>query len=225
MSVNEKKSAALEAVSYIKNGQIIGLGTGSTAYYAIMEVGALVKNGLQIRAVPTSEQTRELATTLGIPLVDINKVEAIDITIDGADEFNDQLELIKGGGGALLREKIVASVTRQQIIIADASKQVQKLGAFKVPIEVIPFAGNAVAGKLRDYNGVATLRKKDHEIFVTDQGNYILDTDFGLIDDPATLAAALDHITGVVEHGLFINLADRVIVGRGDAVKTIVKGR
>lgn len=223
MSINEKKSAALEAVSYIKNGQIVGLGTGSTAYFAIIEIAAMLKNGLQIKTVPTSEQTRELATTLGIPLVDINEVEAIDITIDGADEFNNQLQLIKGGGGALLREKIVASITKQQIIIADASKQVEKLGAFKVPIEVIPFAGNAVARKLRGYDGVATLRKKDNKIFVTDQGNYILDTDFGLIDDPAKLAAALDHITGVVEHGLFINLADKVIVGREQEVETIVK--
>ncbi|MCF3109924.1 ribose-5-phosphate isomerase RpiA [Niabella sp. CC-SYL272] len=224
MSETEKINAALKAVSFVKTGQIVGLGTGSTAYFAIKEIGKMVQEGLQIRAIPTSEATRQLAEELQIPLVDINNVQTIDVTIDGADEFNSRLQLIKGGGGALLREKIVASITKTQIIIADASKLVEKLGAFKVPIEVIPFAANVVIRKLSALNGVATLRVKNGSTYITDQENYILDVSFGLIDDPASLAKELDHITGIVEHGLFINLADYVIVGKGDGTAVIKAG-
>ncbi|ANH79730.1 ribose 5-phosphate isomerase A [Niabella ginsenosidivorans] len=218
MNEQEKKNAALKAVTYIKEGQIIGLGTGSTAYFAIQSVGEMVKEGLTIKAIPTSEETKKMAAALAIPLADINEVTAIDITIDGADEFDSKLQLIKGGGGALLREKIVASITQQQIIIADSSKQVEKLGAFKVPVEVIPFASNAVARKLSALNGRAVLRNRNGQVYLTDQHNYILDVDFGLIDDPAALAKELDHITGVVEHGLFIDLASMVICGKGNVV-------
>ncbi|SDC70694.1 ribose-5-phosphate isomerase RpiA [Niabella drilacis] len=224
MNEQEKINAALKAVSFISSGQTIGLGTGSTAYFAIKEIGRMVREGLQIRAIPTSEATRQLAEEWKIPLANINDIETIDITIDGADEFNKKLQLIKGGGGALLREKIVASITRKQVIIADASKQVEKLGAFKVPVEVVPFAAHAVARKLNILNGVATLRVKNGSTYRTDQGNYILDVSFGLIDDPASLAKELDHITGVVEHGLFIDLADYIIVGRGDQVEVITTG-
>ncbi|MBO9619822.1 MAG: ribose-5-phosphate isomerase RpiA [Niabella sp.] len=220
MNEQEKKNAALEAVSYIKNGQIIGLGTGSTAYFAILRIGELVTNGLAIKAIPTSEETKRLATELGIPLIDVNDVNAIDVTIDGADEFTPGLQLIKGGGGALLREKIVASITKQQIIIADSSKKVEKLGAFKVPVEVIPFASNAVSLKLKSLNGAVALRTKNNAVYLTDQQNYILDVDFGLIDNPTALAKALDHITGIVEHGLFIDMASMVICGQGEKTET-----
>jgi len=223
MNEQEKINAALKAVSFVKNGQIVGLGTGSTAYFAIKEIGQMVREGLQIRAVPTSEATRRLAEEWNIPLVDINDIDAIDVTIDGADEFNNKLQLIKGGGGALLREKIVATITRKQVIIADASKEVEKLGAFTVPIEVIPFAINAVTQKLRLLTGTAVLRVKNGQTYLTDQGNYILDVDFGLIDDPATLAKELDHVTGIVEHGLFIDLADYIIVGKGDRIEVFRK--
>lgn len=224
MSEQEKINAALKAVSFVKNGQVVGLGTGSTAYFAIREIGKKVRDGLQIRAIPTSEATRQLAEEWNIPMANINDIQAINVTIDGADEFNSRLQLIKGGGGALLREKIVASITETQIIIADASKQVEKLGAFKVPIEVIPFAANAVARKLSALNGVAALRTRNGSTYITDQGNHILDVSFGLIDEPGILAKELDHITGVVEHGLFIGLADYIIVGKGDRVEIITAG-
>ncbi|MGJ7031880.1 ribose-5-phosphate isomerase RpiA [Niabella hirudinis] len=218
----EKINAALKAVSFVKSGQIVGLGTGSTAYFAIKEMGRMVREeGLQIRTIPTSEATRQLAKEWQIPLININDIDAIDITIDGADEFNNQLQLIKGGGGALLREKIVASITQQQVIIADASKQVEKLGAFAVPVEIIPFAMRAVVQKLNTLGGKGTLRHKNGKPFVTDQGNYILDTRFGLINDPAALAKELDHITGIVEHGLFIGLADCIIIGKGTGTEII----
>ncbi len=213
-SENEKQLAAKEAVKRISNNQVVGLGTGSTAYYIIQEVGRLVKEGLQIRAIPTSDKTRVLAESLHIPIIDINTVIAIDITIDGADEFTEDLLLIKGGGGALLREKIVASMTKEEIIIADSSKLVAQLGKFKVPVEAIPFAANYVQSELQKLHGAAHIRMADGKPFITDEGNYIMDTDFGLIADPVALADAIKGIAGVVDHGLFINLASKVIMGK-----------
>ena len=210
----EKQLAALEAVKYIQDGMTVGLGTGSTAFYAIKAVGEMVQNGLQIQAVPTSEHTKQLAASLNIPLIDINTIDSIDVTIDGADEFTKNLELIKGGGGALLREKIVASLTKQEIIIADSSKLVEKLGAFKVPLEVIPFASSYVIAQLQLIGGKGTIRKKDEKAFITDQGNIIIDADFGLIENAAALAEELDKIVGIVEHGLFINLTEKVIMAK-----------
>lgn len=215
---NEKQRAALEAVKEIQNGMIVGLGTGSTAYYAIQATGELVKQGLQIQAVPTSEHTREMAASLQIPLVDINTIDHIDLTIDGADEFTPKLELIKGGGGALLREKIVASMTRRFIVITDSSKKVDKLGKFKVPIEVIPFSYNYVLRELQKLGGQGIIRKKEDQPYQTDQGNYIIDADFGLIEDPTALEKQINNIVGVVEHGLFLNLASRVIMAQGDDI-------
>ncbi|ODT35086.1 MAG: ribose 5-phosphate isomerase A [Sphingobacteriales bacterium 41-5] len=209
---SEKKLAALEAVKYIRDGMTIGLGTGSTAFYAVGAIGDLVKQGMQIKAVPTSVQTKQLARSLHIPLVEINEVNEIDITIDGADEFTTNFELIKGGGGALLREKVVASLTKENITIADSSKHVQKLGKFKLPVEVIPFAMNYVISQLRGVGGEGVIRKKDNNIYMTDSKNYIIDVDFGLIGNPAKLANELDHITGIVEHGLFINRTNRIIM-------------
>jgi ribose 5-phosphate isomerase A len=217
---NEKKLAADEAVKLIRNGQVVGLGTGSTAYYAIMAIGEMVKQGLSITAVPTSQQTKILAASLHIPLVDINTITAIDITIDGADEFTSDLMLIKGGGGALLREKIVASITKQEIIIADASKKVDVLGKFKVPLEVIPFAASYVLNQLLLKQGYGKIRMVGGTPYITDQGNYIIDADFGMIANPRLLAEELNTITGIVEHGLFINLAAMVIMGKGNAVIT-----
>mgnify|MGYP003599272300 CR=1 FL=1 len=211
---NDKKLAALEAVKYIKSDMVIGLGTGSTAYYAVEAIGEMVKSGLQIKAVPTSEQTKQLAQSLKIPLIDINLIDTIDITIDGADEFTQNLDLIKGGGGALLREKIVASVSKKNIIITDSSKRVNKLGKFKLPIEVIPFAINQVIGQLKSSGGSGKIRMINDSAYVTDQGNYIVDADFGLIENPKDLAEKLDRITGIVEHGLFINLADIIIMAK-----------
>ncbi len=216
----EKELAAKEAVKLLFDGQTVGLGSGSTAGYAIREIGKLVKNGLEIRAIPTSDHTRDLATSLAIPLVDINKVDTIDITVDGADEFDPSLNLIKGGGGALLREKIVASMTTDLIIIVDSAKKVDVLGAFKLPIEVIPFATNFVLKRISKLNGDGIVRRTGTTEYLTDEGNYIIDTNFGLIKDPSSLAAELNGIEGLVGHGLFVQMAKKVIMGVGRTTKT-----
>lgn len=221
----EKYLAALEAVKFIEDNQIVGLGTGSSASHAVKEIGTMVKNGLKIQGVPTSVRTEELAKSLNIPLIDINEVTSIDITIDGADEFTDDLVLIKGGGGALLREKIVASMTRQEIIITDSTKRVEKLGKFPLPIEVIPFAVNYVQRKISQLNGIGTIRTKNGSTFITDQGNYIIDVDFGLIDDPISLSNELNKIEGIVCQGLFIGLASKAIMGISETDSTVVINR
>ncbi len=216
----EKELAAIEAVKFVKDNQVVGLGSGSTAYYAIKEIGRKVGQGIRIQGVPTSVKTQELAISMQIPLIDIHNIHTIDITIDGADEFEDDLSLIKGGGGALLREKVVASMTKEQIIIADSSKKVDKLGRFKVPIEVIPFASAYVLSQLKRMGGTGAIRQKDGKPYLTDQNNYIIDTDFGLIDNPVILAGRLKNVVGLVEHGLFIKLVSRVIMGTGDKTVT-----
>lgn len=215
---NEKKLAAAAAVKFVQEGSIVGLGTGSSASYAIQEIAALVKQGMQIQGVATSEHTAYLAESLGIPVLGFDEVHAIDITIDGADEFTTDRKLIKGGGGALFREKIVASMSKQEIIIADASKLVKQLGAFTIPIEVIPLATNYVLQELKLMGGSALLRKKSGHLFVTDNGNHIIDADFGLIDHPEALAKALNNIDGLLAHGIFIDLATKVIMADGDDV-------
>ena len=217
----EKYLAAKEAVKFISNNQIVGLGTGSTAVYAVKEIGNLVRAGLMIKGVPTSDKTKELAESLNIPLIDINKVDAIDITIDGADEFINDLSLIKGGGGALLKEKIVASMTIEEIIIADSSKKAEKLGRFPLPVEVIPFAAGYVMRKLSEIHGKGEIRIRNNSIFITDEGNYIIDTDFGVITDPVYLSNYLNNLAGVVAHGLFIKLAKKVIMGVSDTNTTV----
>jgi ribose 5-phosphate isomerase A len=214
----ERQNAAEEAVKYIKDNDIVGLGTGSTAYFAIKRIAERVQGGLNIKGVPTSEKSALLATELGIELIDINEVSSIDVTIDGADEFNKARQLIKGGGGALFREKIVASLTKNEIIIADSGKYVEQLGKFKVPVEVVPLALSYVQRQLLEIGGEGVLRKFEHTPFVTDNGNYILDTDFGLINDPVALSQELNAIDGVLAHGLFINLASIVIMGKADGV-------
>ncbi|WP_339876699.1 ribose-5-phosphate isomerase RpiA [uncultured Algoriphagus sp.] len=222
----EKQLAALAAVTYIQDGQVIGLGSGSTVYYAIQEIGKLVQNGLQIKAIPTSHKTQFLAESLNIPLIDSNSVDSIDVTIDGADEFNEDLVLIKGGGGALLREKIVASMTRKKIIIADSSKKTDKLGLkFKLPIEVIPFASNLVINQLKELGGIPKIRQQTGKEFLTDQGNWILDTDFGHIEDPYSLSTSLNEIVGLVCHGIFINLADIIVLGKDETTQTITASK
>ncbi|MCH5600536.1 ribose-5-phosphate isomerase RpiA [Niabella ginsengisoli] len=164
-----------------------------------------------------------MSVELGIPMVDINTIDSIDITIDGADEFTQNLELIKGGGGALLREKIVASLTQKQIIVTDSSKLVHELGKFKVPVEVIPFARAYVMRKLQAIGGIGLVRIKDGKEYITDQGNIIIDADFGLIENPAALDEQLNQIVGVVEHGLFIGLAHKVIMVKNGETITFTK--
>lgn len=222
-SEQEKINAAKAAVKMIEDQQIVGLGTGSTAVFAIREIAERVQKGLFIKCIPTSDTTAALARELSIPLADINAVEAIDITIDGADEFTEELYLIKGGGGALLKEKIVAAKTRREIIIADSSKHVKVLGAFKLPVEVIPFACNYVLQELRMLKGIGVVRKTHGHPFITDEGNYIIDVDFKQIENPVLLDEQLNRIVGVVEHGLFIDLAAMILMGEGDSVRTFSK--
>jgi ribose 5-phosphate isomerase A len=219
----EKKIAADEAVKLIANNSIVGLGTGSTAYFAILAVAELVKQGLNIKCVPTSEHTSSLATSLGIHLIDLKEVESIDVTIDGADEFDHNLQLIKGGGGALFREKIVASLTETEIIIADSSKKVDLLGKFKIPIEVEPLALRYVQQQITDLNGIGELRMSNYSPFITDNHNYIVDADFGLISDPKRLSDDLKRIEGVLAHGLFIDLTSIIIMGKGNETVTFKK--
>lgn len=208
----EKKSVALAAVQMVKSNDVVGLGTGSTAYYAIEELGRRVKEGLQIKAVASSLRTEEQARALGINLLPLGEVSELNISIDGADEFTTSLNLIKGGGGALFREKIMASLSKNRIIITDSSKKVEKLGAFKVPIEVVPTACQYVLGQLNKLGGSAVLRKLNNELFVSDNQNYIADVDFGLIDDPITLSICLNQVDGILAHGLFVNLTTQVIM-------------
>ncbi|QNK64967.1 ribose-5-phosphate isomerase RpiA [Pedobacter sp. PAMC26386] len=210
----EKQIAAREAVKFIQQNDIVGLGTGSTAFFAIQEIALLVKNGLKIKGVPTSEHTAALAQSLGIELLPMEQVKAIDITIDGADEFDEQLNLVKGGGGALFREKIVASLTKNEIIIADSGKLVSQLGKFKVPVEVVPLALNYVMQQLTKLNAKGEVRMKDNQPFITDNHNIIVDADFGLISDPEVLSERLNRIEGILAHGLFVQLASKVIMGK-----------
>ncbi|MGA2695338.1 MAG: ribose-5-phosphate isomerase RpiA [Terriglobales bacterium] len=223
----EKQAAARASLKFVHDGKIVGLGTGSTAAHAVRGLGELVRAGLRIRGIPTSSGTRDLATSLGIPLTNFDEVQQIDVTIDGADEFDPQLNLIKGGGGALLREKIVASASRQLVIVADAGKQVPALGKFPLPVEVIPFA-QALLAKEIEALGAKTVKPRarpDGSVFVTDEGHHILDCCFGEINDPVELARRLSDMPGVVEHGLFIGMADVVLVARGNEVTEIQKER
>jgi ribose 5-phosphate isomerase A len=214
---NVKKIAADRAMDHIQSGMILGLGTGSTAYWAIRGVGELVKQGLKVRAIATSLQSEGLAREVNIPIVSFSDIDHIDLTIDGADEVDKDLNLIKGGGGALLREKIVAAATRTYIIIVDESKLVDRLGKFPLPVEVAPFGWEMTQRKLAAL-GCTTRRrlKEDNSIFLTDNNHFIIDCSFGSIPDPRSLNEAVNSITGVMDNGLFVGMANLVIVGYKD---------
>jgi ribose 5-phosphate isomerase A len=215
----EKEAAARASLRFVKDGQVVGLGTGSTAAYFIKLLGEQVKNGLCIRGIPTSVRSRELAESLGIPLTTLDECQEIAVTVDGADEVDPQLRLIKGGGGALLREKIVASATQQMVVVADATKQVQRLGKFPLPVEVIKFAQALVAKRISALGAAVQLRTSpDGRPFVTDENNHILDCCFGEIQDPDALARQLSDMPGVAEHGLFIGMASVVLFARGGEI-------
>jgi ribose 5-phosphate isomerase A len=217
---DQKKAAAVRALDYVKPGMKLGLGTGSTAEHFVRALGEKVKQGLDVLCVPTSERTGKLAESLGIPLTNLDDTPHLDITVDGADELDRELRLIKGGGGALLREKIVATASERMIVIADASKLVETLGAFPLPVEVIPFGAAATARRIAevasDFGCTGRMSRRADEYgepFFTDSENFIYDCAFGTILDPDGLSAALNRIAGVVDNGLFIGIASLAIVG------------
>lgn len=222
-----KIAAAAEALTYVRDGMRLGIGTGSTAEEFVRLLADKVKEGLDIVGVPTSERTASLCRELGVPLTTFEETPHLDLTIDGADEVDSDLTLIKGGGGALLREKIVAAASDTMVVIADQSKVVDTLGAFPLPIEVNRFGLAATlraieaAAKQCGLAGALTLRLKDGSPFVTDGGHYIVDASFGRIPAAKTLSDALFAIPGVVEHGLFIGLACAAVIAEVDGIRTI----
>jgi ribose 5-phosphate isomerase A len=221
----EKEAAARASLRFVKDGQIVGLGTGSTAAYFIQLLGEQVKNGLRIRGIPSSERSRQQAASLGIPLTTLDECQQIDVTVDGADEVDPQLRMIKGGGGALLREKIVASATKQLVIVADATKSVPVLGRFPLPVEVIKFAQAVVMKKIEALGAEVGLRcGGDGKPYLTDENNHILDCRFGQIPDADRLARQLSDMPGVVEHGLFIDMASVVLVANGNEIVELRRG-
>jgi len=218
-----KKKVGEYAAQYVENGATVGLGTGSTVFWLLQELGNRVKAGLEFTAVATSQQTRKIGTELGIRFKDLNDIDSLALTIDGADEADAHMHLIKGGGGALLREKMVAAAGKKLIIIVDESKIVTTLGKFPLPVEVIPFGWKQVQKHIAQGIGCdnIVLRAAGNDTFITDEGNYILDCHFKAIEDPATMNTALHAIPGVVETGLFINMATTIITGtaNGDIQK------
>jgi ribose 5-phosphate isomerase A len=216
---HEKEAAGRAAAELVHDGDVVGLGTGSTAYFTVLALGERIKTGLKMTGIPTSIATAELARTVAIPLSTLDQHPVIDIDIDGADEIDPQLCLIKGGGGALLREKVIASAAKKMVVISDSSKLVPALGKFPLPVEIIAFARTVVEKKIISLGATPKLRTRpDGGPYLTDNGNPILDCSFGKIEDPPALARILSDTAGVVEHGLFIGLASMAFVGRGDRV-------
>ena len=218
-----KQIAGEKAIDFVKPGMIVGLGTGSTAYWAIRELGARIKQGLEIRAVPTSTQSELLARELNIPIAPFGEVDRIDLDIDGADEVDRDLNLIKGGGGALLREKIIASASDRILIVADESKLVQSLGNFPLPVEVFPFAWELTFRQLKQLGCIPVLRREKDQHFISDNGNFIIDCAFGVMSDPSRILRQLGKIPGIAGHGLFLGMADIVIIGKENGKSEILE--
>jgi len=222
--IDKEKELAGSAVSdFVKDGMILGLGTGSTFYYAIKKIGEMVKDGLKIKAVSTSSSTDKLAKSLNISIMSIDDVQKIDLTIDGADEVDPNFNGIKGGGGALLFEKVVAKSSKKNLWVVNSAKMVKKLGKFPLPVEVVPYALGNVFKKLERKGYNPRVRMKDGEKYITDSGNYIIDASLGVIEDPYKLEVELNMIPGVVENGLFLDVVDIVVVGKGESVEIIRK--
>jgi ribose 5-phosphate isomerase A len=218
----EKEAAGRAAAQLVCDGDIVGLGTGSTAYFAVVALGERVRAGLKMIGIPTSIQTGDLARAAGIRLTTLDNYPKIDITIDGADEIDPRLNLIKGGGGALLREKIIASASKKMVVVADSGKVVPVLGKFPLPVEIIDFARVVLEKRIAALGATTKVRmKSDGKPFVTDEGHHILDCNFGKIPDPESLGRELDSLPGVVEHGLFIGLASLAMIGKGESVEEL----
>ena len=217
-----KVLTAKTAVEYVKDGHVVGLGTGSTARYVVLALGERVKAGLTIKGVPTSRETAELARQQGIPLIDQDNAWIIDVAIDGADQVDPHFNLIKGGGGALLKEKIVAASAKQFIVLVDHTKRVPVLGgSFPLPIEVVPFGWGSTAREIEALTkSRVVLRERNGNPFITESGNMIVDVHLDRIDQPRDLEIALNQIPGIVETGLFVNRTDVLIVGTAQGVQT-----
>ena len=226
----QKKAAAIAALEYVKAGNKVGLGTGSTANHFITALAEKVRGGFDVECVATSRASFQLASSLGLKMTTLEKQAHLDVTVDGADEFDGNFQLIKGGGGALLVEKIVATSSRYMVVIADQSKKVNALGKFPLPVEVVPFGVNATAWKIEralklcDLKGKMQLRLKDGKPFVTDSGNAIIDVTIGHIPEPRRLDNLIKSIPGVVDHGLFIDICGIIMMGTDDGVQTFRKG-
>lgn len=217
---SHKRMAGEAALQYIRDGDLVGLGTGSTVKYFLLALGEKVKAGFRVKGIPTSLETSRLANDLHIPLLPYEDKWKLDIAVDGADQVDPKFQLIKGGGGALLREKIVASAARQFIVIVDQAKCVSFLGKpMPVPVEVVPFGWPNAQRKIRDLGWPSHLRKKNNQAFKTDEGNVILDVEIGRIEDPAILEIQLNGIPGVVENGLFVDMTSQIIIGSTNGVE------
>ncbi len=224
--MDAKQRVGFKAAEFVEDGMTVGLGTGSTAFWLVARLGERVRDeGLRVRCVPTSRRTEEQALSLGIPLVSLGEVGGLDLAIDGADEIGPDLALIKGGGGALLREKLVAGAARRFVVIADASKKVPVLGGFPLPVEVVLFAWELTARRVSAVTKAeALLRRGDGgEAYLTDNGNYILDCFCGEIPDPARTERELKALVGVVESGLFVGMADLAVVADADGVELVAR--
>lgn len=217
-----KRQAAGAALTYVKTGMVLGLGTGSTAHHFIEGVARLVADGMELKAIPTSFATAERAKSLGIPLTSLEETPRLDLCVDGADEIDPKLDLIKGLGGALFREKIVAAASEMFLVIADESKLVPRLGTkAPVPVEIHPFGWRIAAQALEALGAKVELRRQGGDVFVTDNGNRIVDARFASLRSPAKLAIQIMSIPGVVGHGLFLGMADTVLVGSKKGIRTL----
>jgi ribose 5-phosphate isomerase A len=219
-----KRQASIAALESIKDGMIVGLGTGSTAAYFIRELGARVKDGLKVHGIPTSEESRRLAGEVGVPLTSLQDHPLLDVTVDGADEVSDHLDLIKGLGGALVREKVVAHASKHLIIVVDESKLTGQLGRkAPIPVEVIPFAVDVVRALLVQWGGEPKLRQREGKPFISDNGNYILDWWRGVIDQPWALEKQIKGVTGVVDSGIFAGVANQVIAATSSGIRKLYR--
>lgn len=218
-----KKAAGEKAVEYIKDGMIIGLGSGSTVYWTLKKLGELVEQGLNVKGIPSSLRTEGWAKDFNIPLTDFSEVQTLDLAIDGADEIDPQFNLTKGGGGSLVREKIVDANAKKLIIVADESKMVPQLGKFPLPVEVLQFGWEVTAKQIAELGAKPVLREREGSVFISNNGNYILDCHFNAIDDPKKLHHELKQMLGVVETGLFIDITDTIIIAGEKEVKVIDK--
>jgi ribose 5-phosphate isomerase A len=221
-----KQQAAAVAVDFVASGMVVGLGTGSTTHFALLRLAELIRSGRlrEIVGIPSSLRTESAARELGIPLTDFERHPQIDITIDGADEVDPELDLIKGGGGALLREKVLAQATRRNVIIVDESKLAPRLGTkWALPVEVVPFARPAEERFIATMGAAVALRMKDGRPVTTDQGNLLLDAAFGPMENPAAIAGQLNGRAGIVEHGLFLGLASDVIVAGKEGLRHLTR--